>query len=213
MPTITILADALRFALPHVSTEERRPILNGLLVEPSGVICATNGHSMLAYRHAATGATAPVILAFAKPTEVTKKAVHSITLEVPEADANGNVRAVTGIVATVRDMFEHPIGVTLVDIVEGPFPYWRQVFPRPDQEAVSTDYIGFSPAVAARFNKSSDKPYHMTLYGPQRAVVVQWAHDGNALGLWMPCVPYERKPLPTPDWVTESGKQPAEATA
>ena len=40
MTHVTLSVPALRSVLPHVSTEASRPILNGVLLEPAGVVVA-----------------------------------------------------------------------------------------------------------------------------------------------------------------------------
>lgn len=44
----TVSAETLRHVRPFASREESRPILNGVCIESTGVIVATNGHRLLA---------------------------------------------------------------------------------------------------------------------------------------------------------------------
>jgi hypothetical protein len=182
MTTITIAADALRLALPHTSTEESRPILNALCVEAGGEIIATNGHTLAAIPAAATfgedgdAPTGDVLIRFHKPREAMAKKVESVSFTSDGTPARG-------VLVTLHGKYGAVIGHTLADIVEGPFPQWRQVIPREDRrEAVGG--LGINPDVVERF--AAWGTLSLTFHGERNAVVVRSHANEHAVGLLMP---------------------------
>jgi hypothetical protein len=182
MPTITIAADTLRLALPHLSTEASRPILNALCVESTGVIVATNGHTLAAIPAAATWSedddapASDVLIRFHKPREAMARKVEAVRF-----DSDGTPQA--GVVVTLLGTCGTVIGAALADIVDGPFPDWRQVVPREEKrEAVS--HIGMNPDVLARFD--SWGTMSLTFHGERTGVVIRSSTNEHAIGLLMP---------------------------
>lgn len=205
--TITLCADALRLALPHVSREESRPILNGLLVESTGVVVAANGATFAAVEDAAwadddrnTRPHADVIVRFHKPRETTAKRIVRVEIDIDGTVTSGIVARLYGHVGQV--------GVTLVDIVEGPFPNWRQVVPTGDGEAIRE--IGFKlDDVGDRF--AGWGPIRLTFgKGPDAAVIVTAPDNPGAFGLWMPARVLDRGAFTLPAFVQ---RRSAPATA
>lgn len=125
----TVSASALRDLRPFTSTEESRPILNGILIEHTGAMCATGGHVMLA-----------------------RAPEHSDTMRPPARDVIVRLSkavpkwADVAEISDVRDMplvsvFDAPLLVKVSNAkgkveyitaveVAGPFPNWRNVMPR-----------------------------------------------------------------------------------
>jgi hypothetical protein len=198
---ITITADSLRLALPHVSTEASRPIINALCVESAGAIVATNGRTLAAIPAAATfgeddALFAPtdtaVLIRFHKPREATARKVEAIRF-----DSDGT--PTTGIVVTLLSSYGQVIGATLADIIEGPFPTWRQVVPA-STAAAPVSILGLSPDVVARFEAWG--MIALTLHGPSGAAIVRAHSHPEAFGLLMPASGNGvADPDPIPAWV------------
>lgn len=176
---IRIESAALSYVLPHVSKEASRPVLNGVLVEPSGVIVATSGKTMMAHRGAPTGATAPVIIRFRKPKDTTARKVAYVMLDVPES---GHVVEVS-----TFDGDDRLLGVTLADLVEGPYPNWRGVFPAGDAPGIGAPCLGVDPALLGLFATPNNSPVQLAFYGTGKPVLVTYPSVPNAAGLLMPC--------------------------
>jgi hypothetical protein len=191
MSRVTLSVRALRYVLPHVSTESSRPILGGVLLEPCGVIVATNGKTLVAHAHAVSGVTRPLILAFPKI------AAKGDTLEftMPEADSS------SPIVARVLASSGMELERIILREVEGPFPNWRNVFPASDAKPVPS--IGVDPELIARFHMKGKSLESIALefFAPESAIRVTYPKNDDVAGLIMPVRVNE-----TPDtgWVMRS---------
>lgn len=144
----TVSASALRDLRPFTSTEESRPILNGILIETSGAMCATNGHVMLAVGpNAASVAPAPardVILRLDKP--VPKWAEFVDVPNVPDVpDSN---YADVPLVLKVSNS-KGKVDYIPAAEVAGPFPTWRNVMPR--QASATAPLPSVDPNLLQRF--------------------------------------------------------------
>ena len=192
MSTVTLSVRALRYVLPHVSTEASRPILNGVLLEPAGVIVATNGKTLAAHKTACSGVTRPIILA------LPKIAAKADTLEFAMPDADSSNPIVARVIAYNGMELERII----LREVEGPFPSWRNVFPASDAKPVPS--IGVDPELVARFYVKGAKSLEsiaLEFFAPESAIRVTYPKNDNVAGLIMPV----RIPV-TPDtgWVSRS---------
>ena len=177
MSKVTVSVPALRSVLPHVSTEASRPILNGVFLEPAGVVVATNGRTLAAHKFAASGVTRPVILAFPKLP------AKAATLEFPMPE-NGDS---TPIVARVLSASGLELDRVILREVEGPFPTWRNVFPASDAKPIPA--IGIDPELVARFTVKGGKalePVALEFFHAESAVRVTYPNNADFAGLIMP---------------------------
>lgn len=182
--TITIHADALRYVLPHVSTEESRPTLQGVLFEPSGLAIATNGHTLGAHRNATEPHAEPTLLRFHEPRKLTAGKVDRIVVEIPD-DSRLNPTA------TLYNGSGHLVGVSLADMLEAPsFPLWRTVYRTCGGDAAPVSTLALDPALLDRFavgvGRQTGK-VSFSLDGPSGAILVRYPDQPNAVGLLMPC--------------------------
>jgi hypothetical protein len=192
MPKVTLSLRSLRYVLPHVSAESSRPILGGVLLEPSGAIVATNGKTLVAHAHAVSGVTRPVIVAF--PRIAAKGDTLEFTMP-SEEDASPIVARVL----TERGM---EIERVILREVEGPFPNWRAVFPTSDAKPVPS--LGVDPELVARFYVKGSKNMEsiaLEFFHAESAIRVTYPKRPEVAGLIMPV----RIPQ-TPDtgWVARS---------
>jgi DNA polymerase III sliding clamp (beta) subunit (PCNA family) len=176
MPKVTLSIRSLRYVLPHVSTEASRPILGGVLLEPSGVIVATNGKTLVAHAHAVSGVTRPIILEFPKISS------KGATLEFIMPDTTGGP-----IVTRVFGERGLELETIVLREVEGPFPNWRAVFPASDAKPVPS--IGVDPEIVARFHVKGTKSLEsiaLEFFASESAVRVTYPKNADVAGLIMP---------------------------
>lgn len=182
--TIRLNAAALRYVLPHAGTDPGRPLLHGVLIEPSGLAVATNGHTLGVHRTAADPHEAAALLRFHEPRKLTAAKVETLAVALPDTlDA-------APVAVTLYDSAGRTIGATLADMMEPrDFPTWRNVYrPREDGQPVAT--IGLDPALADRFavkvGRQTGK-VSLAFDGAAGCMLVRYPDEPNALGLWMPC--------------------------
>jgi hypothetical protein len=183
--TITLHAAALRYVLPHVSTEESRPTLHGVFIEPSGLAVATNGHTLGVHRTAAEPHNAPALLRFREPRKLTAAKVETIAVTLPDAPDAPAAVTLYGKLG-ICDV----VGATFADMMDPrDFPAWRHVY-RPREDGQPVPSIGLDPALADRFavgvGRQTGK-VSLAFDGLTGAVLVRYPDEPNALGLWMPC--------------------------
>jgi hypothetical protein len=207
---IRIDAAALRYVLPHVSKEESRPILNGVLVERCGNIVATGGHTLCVHRDAAQHVAEDVIVRFHRAADVIKLKVSYITLDVSDVAGTGGQWNRT---ATLHAEHGTPIGVTLYDIVDGPYPAWRHVMPDRTHSSSGTldgGVLPLDPALVNRFSARDAGPVVLRPTGSSRAVAVTYPQNENVCGLIMPFRAVTDGYIPT--WATLPNVARAETT-
>jgi len=183
---ITLSADTLRRILPHVASEDRRPTLSGVLLEASGAVVATDGHTLAAIPGAILeGVAADVIVRFMEPRKLTAQKVERVTLTLADVSPRASIAV------ALLDSYDRVIGASLAEVVEGPFPDWRCVF-RTLGERSAVQAVAVDPDKLARFTANvGGKKYKtpavtLDFYGPERAAVVRW--DGSeGVGMIMPC--------------------------
>jgi hypothetical protein len=191
--TITIHAAALRYVLPHVSTEDSRPTLHGVYIEPSGLAVATNGYTLGVHRTAAEPHDAPALLRFREPRKLTAAKVETIAVTLPDAP-DSSVLSVPDVPVAVTLYGKlgacDVVGATFADMMDPrDFPTWRNVY-RPREDGQPVPSIGLDPALADRFavgvGRQTGK-VSLAFDGANGAVLVRYPDEPNALGLWMPC--------------------------
>lgn len=118
----TTNAETLRLVRPFASTEASRPILNGVCIESTGVIVATNGHRLLAVApiDASEPPTADTIVRLPKAVP---SWADTAVFDMPDGATDGTMGTVTYWGKKKTDV--HP-----AVYVEGPYPHWRNVLPR-----------------------------------------------------------------------------------
>lgn len=187
-----------------VSTEESRPILQGVQLErretTHGTACATNGHALVAGRWALENdgtrelvfPDGEIIVPFVKLSAIGigAKAMDSALVVLTSSDERGDWKAITWHVsALVKARYSNAMETTgrtvAVREIEGPFPNWRQVVPTGDPIPSAT--FGFNPDVLAQACDVLGK-CTLTLYGVERGMIARPTHtDGfQAFAMAMP---------------------------
>jgi hypothetical protein len=214
------LAHVAKFA-GEATTTTTRPILSGVLIEPCGVIVATNGHVLMAWPHAAENVGPRARwLSLPRPAlqQLRRAARHSdgVLLLPTEAaphpiDTQPPRRAVVARVYGGARMGHVAVTVDVCDDSAVTFPTWRSVVPRP---SALTD-----PAVDARatFNleylarlQFGEDIVPPRLYGsdPTRAYVVRYPVNSaaaDAVGIVMPVNDTSAaSPREVPEWLADS---------
>lgn len=177
--------EAVLACLPHISVEESRPILQAIRVEPSGLMVATQGHTLMVWQDA--------IISNAKPTE-------PLSLQFIDADARSMVKRLAknaqkkapllGITVRRADaggwLLRVDTEMMVCPAAEGLYPNWRQVLPAADARAVRAERpvtaIAVNPEYVAKFPTSS---LTFAFGGDDRAILVRSAHP-SWFGLLMP---------------------------
>jgi hypothetical protein len=175
--TIDIDAGALRLALPHVGTEERRPALHAVMIWATGTVEATDGVTAVKIAQAAT-TPANVAIVFHNPKAVTAKKVERVRVQLSESG--------DGTVAHV-DQYGRAIGASLAQVSIFDFPHTEYLWRRAAtilQAPAPLKEIGWKPAVMARFGAD---PVQVVFGGSTSMAVIVWKSLPNALGLMMPC--------------------------
>lgn len=207
----TVRADAWRRVAPHVSKEESRPVLNGVLVETTGIVCATNGATMGAFAHACPDAE----------DRPERDVIVSLD-KAPPAKCGTITFHPSGIASFVSEGGSVEIGRATWHEIEGPFPSWRRVMPRelPALPGTSTngraDFAPVAlPAVApgalSRFILAADTKIddrRLLCFpdaNPNRAITVRVWGVPEFVGLLMPCMTPDALPALTtvPAWARE----------
>jgi hypothetical protein len=199
--TISVSADVFRRILPHVSTD--RPTLSGVLFEASGVVVATDGHTLAAIPNAVEGLTADVIVKFPEPRKLTPQKVERVTLTFSDGAPS--------VAVTMYDAYDRTIGASFGEVIEGPYPSWRHIV-QTFGEHRPVEAMGIDPGKLARFTEYVVGKKHrapavtLDFNGPERAVVVRW-DDSEGVGFIMPCRT-NGLPIGVPAWLA-----PADAPA
>lgn len=190
------------------STEESRPILNGinLVGGPGGEVtaAATDGHALVMGRSFSEQPTVlpadGIILPPVKLSAlgITKGALDTSTVIGTSED--GKTWTMTG--ALRKYGYPAPTGkLARVEAIEGPFPNVRQVIPRPDQNE-SVTCISVDPDVFCRATSLLGKVslrFHGD-NGPMLAVP-HALHGFSMFGLFMPLLPPTIEETGAPEWV------------
>jgi len=124
------------FAAVHAftSADQTRYYLHGVLVEPGGLLIATDGHALfVALDHTATGLpNEPVIISADKALLTAARNRKAGNIIFPDG-YNG--------AATVTDDTDQAMGAGISRVIDGTFPDWRRVVPT-DSGALPTTLDG-----------------------------------------------------------------------
>lgn len=125
--SLDLNAADVRHAMKFASRDLWRPMLRGVLIEPSGVMVATNGHILMAITPETGGPRPPreVVLSF----KAVPKSCTSILVDIP---AEPSARPlVCEFLSVAKKKFSPTIrSFGLVDEIAGKFPNWRNVVPK-----------------------------------------------------------------------------------
>lgn len=129
---LTIPTNVLKAALICASTEQVRPYLNGVYVDPKGFLVSTDGHRLFC---------AAIDLEGQSPFEgwiIPREAIK---------------QALTGHKGDTIEVTQTRVGVVSCKPVDGSFPDWRRVLPSDTPTNVPAQ---FNPAYVADFGKIGD---------------------------------------------------------
>lgn len=182
----TVSAAALRDLRPFTSTDESRPILNGILIESTGAMCATNGHVMLARAPEHPDAMRPpardVIVRLSKA--IPKWAEFAEISDVPDVPSVAFQEAPL-VVKVWNDRGK--VDYIPATEVAGPFPNWRAVMPR--QASASAPLPPVDPRLLERFAvEGCEAVRFFADENPGRAVLVAFDGRPEYVGILMPRV-------------------------
>jgi DNA polymerase-3 subunit beta len=154
------------------STEESRPILNGVLWElrPDRMrMVATNGHRLAKMDVPASGGSTADLIVPPKALEQVRK------LFAPEAEVE---------IAKSENHIGFRAGGTLVysRLIEGPYPNYEQVIPRENDKAATVDKVALTAALRRMSVVASDQTHRirMALSGGAAKFSVQTPDLGEA---------------------------------
>lgn len=179
---MNIVIDALawRHVARFASTDETRPTLQHVFAMSCGILVATNGHALLAWRGAVTGATRDVALSL--DAKVTKSIVR-IEAMIPD-DAPTAPREFSARMLNIRDEAKLSLGHEY----DSPYPDWRQVFPMidpADKPHVRMQLL--NPELAGMFALDAERPAaSFTPTGEGRAMLVRYPYHEHIVGIMMP---------------------------
>ena len=186
---ITISASALRYVLPHVSTDESRPTLHRVLFEPSGLAIATNGHTLGVHRNATEPHTEPTLLRFHEPRKLTAGKVDRIVVTIPDRNEQPTQWTTAPVTLYGKLGVGHVVGATFADVMDA-FPLWRAAYRPREGDAAPVSTLALDPALLDRFavkvGRQTGK-VSLSLDGPSGAILVRYPDEPNAVGLLMPC--------------------------
>src|SRR6266545_2136125 len=139
--------------LPAGSTEESRPILNGVLWElrPDRMrMVATNGHRLAKMDVPATGGQAADLIVPPKALEQIRR-LYAADAEIEIAKSDNHIGFRTG--------------GTLVfsRLIEGPYPNYEQVIPRENDKAATADKAAMAAALRRMSVVASDQTHRIRL--------------------------------------------------
>ena len=181
---ITMNANAILGLVPHCSKEESRPALHGVLLRSDGVGIATNGRTLVMYRHAHNSIEDVLVVFPPAASKVLREAAKKGTGEIW---LNG-------------ETLEYPLisGRCLVDRREdATYPKVEQVLPKTKPKKLGT--FAINPNVLALFKANTEQAVRLTLYNADRAIVVTTS-DPNFYGIVMPCRLPDGDGSQPPEW-------------
>ena len=219
MRTIIITADAVRHLLPFTSSDEKRPNLAAICIEPSGIAIATDGHTLLAIRGAAAQhADRPdtdTLVRFDKTPPVRAQSVRIVLPDVLTYSGQNGRRyngETTPFTVEYLDAFGRVIGAGTAVAIEGPYPGWRRILP--DRTYASGPSVTFNARLLKRFDvvakdvgaavrilhteSEADMLAHPAVFG---ACVVDMGNP-DYLGLMMPLARKLDAGHAMPEWLT-----------
>jgi hypothetical protein len=168
--TMMIKADILKAMLVVAPTKDVRYYLNGILVEPSGAIVATDGHRVLVARGAAS--EDPEAKDVIIPTDAVKQALA------------GKLEYLT--------LTGNKLGNVEFTPCEGTFPEWRRVVPTEISSSEETNRAQFNASYVGDFGKIAKiltgnvENLHLLVPDPNHPAGVLFAGRDDVLGVLAP---------------------------
>lgn len=178
--TLTARVDMLEAALICASREETRYYLNGVYVDPAGLVVATDGHRLFAgdFTPDNSRATLPAFKGWIIPRDALQRALKAAPKRAKDPAAR------------VLKISPERVGDVVCRPVDGAFPDWRRVIPdevTPDGKAAQFDgaYLADFDKIAAILSGARGKAF-CTLHpnGDNPAPVT--FGDAPAIGVLMP---------------------------
>ena len=157
---ISISTAALKAALICASTDQHRPYINGVYIDPKGYVVSTDGHRLFCV--AIDVGDLPAFEGWTIPFDVVKRAV------------TGNKCVTTTVTPT-------QCGDIAYTTVDAPYPDWRRVLPA---AALSGEVAQFNPKYVADMGKIGD------LLGGKSSLSAHIHHNGDSpAGVTFPACP------------------------
>ena len=198
-----------------VSTEESRPVLNGVHFQVRDtclIACGTDGHALVMTRsplpYPEDGSTYDALSEEGVILPPVKLSALGVTAKGLDTDyvtfesADGMSWTISARCKGRYGMYAPSSKLSVVRAIEGPFPDVRQVIPRAGIELAPLPSLCFDPEVldkaAHYFGKVS-----LGFTGSERAVIViPWDRErDNMMGLMMPVRPLDASAAVAPSWV------------
>jgi DNA polymerase-3 subunit beta len=167
-----VLADLAR-VIPFADTQESRPILNGVLLEiyPEWEMIsavATNGHRLARVTHTEREKEAPSWGQLILPPDALDCAAHlsddaPVTLTwLSHGDGMPDLRL----------WIETPMVEIATRLIEGPYPHWRQIWPRENNQTLTVNRKDFLTTVKRITSVASEQTYRIVLEPSPYALTV-----------------------------------------
>lgn len=181
--TLTARIDMLEAALICASREEIRYYLNGVYVDPAGLVVATDGHRLFAgdFTPDNSRATLPAFEGWIIPRDALQRALKAAPKRAKDPAAR------------VLEISPERVGDVVCQPIDGSFPDWRRVIPdevTPDGKAAQFDgaYLADFDKIAAILTGARGKAFctlhHNGDNGDNPAPVT--FNDAPAIGVLMP---------------------------
>jgi DNA polymerase-3 subunit beta len=166
-----VLADLAR-VIPFADTQESRPILNGVLLEmqDDGIVSvATNGHRLARVSRTERDKEAPSWGQLILPPDALDCAARldddaPVTLTwLSHGDGMPDLRL----------WIETPTVEIATRLIEGPYPHWRQIWPRENRQTLIVNRKDFLTTVKRITSVASEQTYRIALdLGERKTVTV-----------------------------------------
>ena len=192
--TLTARVDMLEAALICASREETRYYLNGVYVDPAGLVVATDGHRLFAgdFTPDNSRATLPAFKGWTIPRDALQRALKAAPKRAKDPTSH------------VMQISRERVGDVVCQPVDGGFPDWRRAVPdevTPDGKAakfngrymadfdkIASILSGARTAdrlkVSCTIHPNGDSPAPVTF--PDRYIAGQGATRAPAIGVIMP---------------------------
>lgn len=181
---INLRAEALKYVLPHVSTDVSRMALQAVCCEPSGLIVATDGCSLAFHRSGAEPFNGPSeLIAFDKPKGLTAAKIVTVRVTFDDRDNMGRP-----MVANLLNSAGTIIGAATCYRLDASFPDWRKVYNPSNSGGFRS--ISLRSDLLARFTvktgSDDGNPILARFDSHDSATLIQWPREPEAMGLVMP---------------------------
>ena len=187
--TLTARVDMLEAALICASREETRYYLNGVYVDPAGLVVSTDGHRLFAgdFTPDNSRATLPAFEGWIIPRDALQRALKAAPKRAKDPAAR------------VLEISPERVGDVVCRPVDGSFPDWRHVIPdavTPDGKAAQFDgaYLSDFDKIAAILSGARGKAF-CTLHPNGDSPAPVTFGDAPAIGVIMPVRDFVNRPV------------------